>query len=325
MATGKISRLPREIREQVNERLDAGEPGKRLVVWLNELPAVRALLAAEFDGAAINEQNLTNWKQGGFREWRMEREVQAFTQQPAGAAMVTLEQLSTIVAVRYLAAVREWQQSPVPSERRWRLMRVILRDVLKLQRGEHHEQRLELGEKRLEFDRERLELQREQLAERKETADRRALLGVLVASRKWPEVTEAFAGAFRLYKERKEADSEGIKVNEGEINLKNDGAQTKLADCLPSPVSSPSAFAALRRDRPGRGDGLARFLVQESVTTSTAVGGARMDENLAKLGSIKVDQGEKFSGKEGAGNGRGEFAWCCAGGELPGEDWPSRV
>src|SRR5882724_9955563 len=113
MATGKISRLPREIREQVNEKLDAGEPGNRLVAWLNELPAVRALLAAEFGGAAINEQNLTNWKQGGFRDWRMQHTVQAFAQQPAGAAVVTPEQVATILAVRYLAVIREWQQSPM--------------------------------------------------------------------------------------------------------------------------------------------------------------------------------------------------------------------
>jgi len=77
MATGKISRLLREIREQVNQKLDAGEPGNRLVAWLNELPAVRVLLAAEFGGGAINEQNLTNWKQGGFREWRMEQAASA--------------------------------------------------------------------------------------------------------------------------------------------------------------------------------------------------------------------------------------------------------
>ena len=140
MATGKISRLPREIREQLNRKLDDGGPGNRLVDWLNEVPAVQALLAAEFDGAAINEQNLTNWKQGGFREWRMEQEVQGFTQQPAGVPVVTPEQLSTIVAVRYLAAVREWQQSPVPAERRWRQMRVILQDVRKAQRGEPREQ-----------------------------------------------------------------------------------------------------------------------------------------------------------------------------------------
>jgi hypothetical protein len=135
MATGKISRLPRDIREQVNQRLDAGEPGKRLVAWLNDLPEVKALLVAEFGGAAINEQNLTNWKQGGFRDWRMQQEVAAISQQPAGAmAVVRPEQIATIVAVRYLAAIREWQQSPMPMDRRWRQMQVILQDVLKLQR-----------------------------------------------------------------------------------------------------------------------------------------------------------------------------------------------
>jgi hypothetical protein len=32
----------------VNRRLDDGEPGNRLVVWLNELPAVGEALAAVF-------------------------------------------------------------------------------------------------------------------------------------------------------------------------------------------------------------------------------------------------------------------------------------
>ncbi|HSY19085.1 MAG TPA: hypothetical protein VK815_12150 [Candidatus Acidoferrales bacterium] len=292
MATGKISRLPREIREQVNERLAAGEPGKRLVAWLNELPAVRAMLAAEFDGAAINEQNLTNWKQGGFRDWRMDQEVAAFNQAAVGAKVpvVTTEQLSTVLAIRYLTVVREWQQSPMPSERRWRKLRVILRDVLKLQQGEHCEQRLELGGKRLEFDRERLELQREQLAERKETADRRALLGVLVASRKWPEVTEAFAWAFRLYKERKEARTEEKKSELGPIKVNQGGKifheeeQTKLASCPSASRRGPS--------RTGRCP--ASELAGQRPALPVMV--ARMDENLAQLKPIKVDQGDIFSG-----------------------------
>ncbi|MDR3457939.1 MAG: hypothetical protein P4N60_10870 [Verrucomicrobiae bacterium] len=181
MATGKINRLPREIREQLNQRLDAGEPGKRLVAWLNELPAVRALLAAEFGGIPINEQNLTNWKQGGFREWRVEQEVAAFgvinaegrrpqsnaegeetfnaqhstsngqgdgkfveqqkeaeqqVRPTEGPLAVTAEQLVTVVAVRYLATVREWQESPMPVKRRWRQLRVMLQDVTTLRRRE---------------------------------------------------------------------------------------------------------------------------------------------------------------------------------------------
>jgi len=74
---GKIARLPRSIREALNQRLADGEMGKRLVAWLNTLPEVRAVLEAEFGGRAINEQNLSEWKQGGFAEWQrhqMDRE-----------------------------------------------------------------------------------------------------------------------------------------------------------------------------------------------------------------------------------------------------------
>ncbi|HSY17049.1 MAG TPA: hypothetical protein VK815_01885 [Candidatus Acidoferrales bacterium] len=277
MATGKISRLPREIREQVNERLDDGEPGKRLVAWLNELPAVQALLVAELGGAAINEQNLTNWKQGGFREWRMEREVQAFTQQPVGAAVVTPEQLSKIVAVRYLAAVREWQQSPVPAERRWRQMRIILQDVLKLQRGEHRGQRLELELEKLEFAKERFE-------DGQQSDVRRVMTAFLVAAKQWPEVQEALATAFQLLQERKvaeteekEAELEPIKVNQGEINLKNEEMSEKLAGCPPVSRRDGARRSELAGQRP-----------------ALPVVGARMEGSEAELGSIKVNQGEIF-------------------------------
>ncbi|HSY18255.1 MAG TPA: hypothetical protein VK815_07980 [Candidatus Acidoferrales bacterium] len=298
MATGKISRLPREIREQVNEKLDAGEPGNRLVAWLNELPAVKALLAAEFDGAAINEQNITNWKQGGFREWRMEREMRAFTQQPTGAAVVTPEQLATIVAVRYLAVVREWQQSPVPVERRWRLMRVILQDVLKLQRGEHREQRLELELEKLEFAKERFEAGHQ-------TDVRRVMTAFLMAARQWPEVQEALAGAFRLLQERKGAEKEGnegesgpIKVNQGEKNSKKEEMQTELEGCSPSgrdsqPQSACFAGRVCRSATNSTSHGLKRgYGSQERVAASSAVGEVRLDVDRTELGPIKVDQGE---------------------------------
>lgn len=40
---GKIARLPREIREELNRRLDDGEQGVRLVEWLNGLPEVKRI------------------------------------------------------------------------------------------------------------------------------------------------------------------------------------------------------------------------------------------------------------------------------------------
>ena len=90
--------------------------------------------------------------------------------------------------------------------------------------------------------------------------------------------------------EDKETELEPIKVNQGEINLKNEQTQTKLVDCSPSPQSSPS----------GRGGDLARFWVQESVTTPATVGGARTDVNKAELEPIKVNQGDNFLKGEAA-------------------------
>ena len=42
---GKIARLPRALRDELNRRLDDGEPGNRLVEWLNAQPEVAAGLA----------------------------------------------------------------------------------------------------------------------------------------------------------------------------------------------------------------------------------------------------------------------------------------
>jgi len=69
MAYGKIARLPRELREQINRRLVNNEPGNQLVAWLNGLPEVQAVLAEHFGGREINEDNLSEWKQHGHQDW----------------------------------------------------------------------------------------------------------------------------------------------------------------------------------------------------------------------------------------------------------------
>ncbi|MCX6952659.1 MAG: hypothetical protein NTV51_10920, partial [Verrucomicrobia bacterium] len=67
--TGKIARLPRPVRDELNHRLREGAPGPQLLAWLNEQPEVAAVLAEQFDGRAITAQNLSEWRQGGFADW----------------------------------------------------------------------------------------------------------------------------------------------------------------------------------------------------------------------------------------------------------------
>src|ERR1039458_7412584 len=74
---GKIARLPRNIRAQLNTRLQDGHDGKQIVQWLNSLPQVKEVLAQRFDGRPINEQNLSDWRQGGYEEWLAHEDILA--------------------------------------------------------------------------------------------------------------------------------------------------------------------------------------------------------------------------------------------------------
>ena len=71
---GKIARLSRTIREQLNERLDDGQPGSVILPWLNALPEVAAILTQHFDSQPVNDQNLSDWRLGGFQDWLAAKE-----------------------------------------------------------------------------------------------------------------------------------------------------------------------------------------------------------------------------------------------------------
>lgn len=45
---GKIARLPRQIRDELNQRIEDGEPGVRLIEWLNGLPEVTQVMNLAF-------------------------------------------------------------------------------------------------------------------------------------------------------------------------------------------------------------------------------------------------------------------------------------
>jgi hypothetical protein len=71
---GKIARLPVALREELNERLDEGRQGRELVEWLNSLPEVQNAIRYSFRGQPISEQNLSQWRNGGYRDWQEQRE-----------------------------------------------------------------------------------------------------------------------------------------------------------------------------------------------------------------------------------------------------------
>ena len=124
---GKIALLPKAVLEQLNRRLDDHEPGQRLVVWLNSLPEVQAVLATEFGGKPIREQNLSEWRKGGYRDWQRRqercdllRQMQAETGE-MGAVMdgdAFSRQLSLVLMADLALAMRDvMEQIKDPKER----------------------------------------------------------------------------------------------------------------------------------------------------------------------------------------------------------------
>lgn len=71
---GKIARLPLAIRNEVCRRLDDGEVGTKIIAWLHTLPEVLAVLDEYFSEHPISPQNLTEWRQGGYQDWKNRRE-----------------------------------------------------------------------------------------------------------------------------------------------------------------------------------------------------------------------------------------------------------
>ena len=106
---GKIGRLPLDIREQLNRRLQDGEIGKDLVVWLNSVPEVQTVLKAEFGDRPVNEPNLSDWRTGGYEDWLIHQdtmqqvnELVANAKELTGASNTPLsELLATCLAARY--------------------------------------------------------------------------------------------------------------------------------------------------------------------------------------------------------------------------------
>lgn len=61
--TGKIARLPKEQRDQVNAMLRDNVPSRTIIDWL-----------AKHAELHVNDQNITSWSQGGYQDWLKERE-----------------------------------------------------------------------------------------------------------------------------------------------------------------------------------------------------------------------------------------------------------
>ena len=179
--TGKIARLPMEVREELNRRLQNGEPGKALVGWLNGHPKVQAVIRDQFGGCKISKSNLSRWKTGGYPEWRAEQKAQSQSREiiaeakelAAATDSPITDHVSTILAAQYAVAMVEWQEGmSVELRQKLQALGKLTQDVSRLRRGDHDNAWMELERERTEWKNRAKELnaalQRETTEERRQ-------------------------------------------------------------------------------------------------------------------------------------------------------------
>ena len=174
---GKIARLPHPIREQINRRLENGEAGKQIAEWLNTLPEVAAVMAAEFDGQPVNEVNVSNWKMGGYRDWEAQQEaLEAVRQFGANADELSqaangqfADQLALCLMARIAVALKQPAAGGDDPERQLQRLRELCGDVVALRKGDHNAQWLRIEREKLDLD---LKKQAEEEAARQKEIER---------------------------------------------------------------------------------------------------------------------------------------------------------
>jgi hypothetical protein len=158
---GKIARFPAVVREELNQRLFNGEKCQQVIAWLNGLPAVQAVVNAEFAGQPVTPCNLSNWKATGYKAWREIREMREATafllrempDMPEPERRALSKRIGAIfigdllMQLRRMDAMREGAPKS-------RLQRDLLDRFLTLQSSQIENERLRVREKQIDFHRE---------------------------------------------------------------------------------------------------------------------------------------------------------------------------
>jgi hypothetical protein len=165
---GKIARLPQAIRQELNQRLQDGQKGRQLVQWLNGLPEVQAVMAAEFNAKPIAERNLSAWKTGGYMSWQQDQQAReglaSFLEEAGGlqdAAKEGLtERMAVFVSVRMALQLKKMDSLPDGAEKS-KIWSQLLGSLVLLRRGDVQGEKILVEREKLGFRRELHQRERE--------------------------------------------------------------------------------------------------------------------------------------------------------------------
>jgi hypothetical protein len=198
--TGKIARLPRPVREQLNRRLDDGECGKKILVWLNALPVVLSILADDFGARPVNDQNLSDWKLGGYADWiRREKTCEllqslaedAFDFEGAVGRATINDRFASVLAAEFAVVASSKLSRTTDPEKRCRLLSQLLREVNQARQCDQRAAKLLISRERWNLEQDRI---LEENAERKAKQQHAAATAPSSAAFTFGPLAQSFGG-----------------------------------------------------------------------------------------------------------------------------------
>lgn len=157
--TGKIARLPLWIRDELNRRLRGGGKARELAEWINSEPDAQVVLKALFAGRPVKEQNISQWRKGGYREWLAERAAFEDGIQLCGRVgdvvreckVPVTENLTAYLSAQYAMALKNAAQQGAGSLD-LKTLQAVCSDVVALRRRDQEAQWLDLEVKRQKLE-----------------------------------------------------------------------------------------------------------------------------------------------------------------------------
>lgn len=153
----RISKLPVEIIEQLNQRISSGESFASLIDWLDFLDETHDCIPASF-GKCVTAELLEEWRTTGYIEWAISNNLQAhaakFNHSVHALAKTGLgsESLLIHLTAMYSVVLPLWDGSHRgPLANRLRALGEITGDICNMRKSEFTGQRLALERDKFEY------------------------------------------------------------------------------------------------------------------------------------------------------------------------------
>jgi hypothetical protein len=241
---GKIARLPKYIRDDLCRRIENGELGRELVKWLNGLSDVQEVLKEQFGGRAVTEQNLSEWKLGGYPEWLRREEtrllVSSLTEQSdeldeTADGQEISDRFAGVFAAELTRLAATLLEKETDPEKRWQRLREVHRELSQLRRDDHRAVRTSI--KRDRWNRQ-VECEIEEAGERSDKEYRKRLCAPFLARLELGPLAEWFGGSDAAWNIAAYILEIQNKLPFGRLGRKGRDDQVKPSPVSPNPTQS---------------------------------------------------------------------------------------